>query len=439
MHKHKEKSTKTQSTAWSAWSDWAWDDARGCHYRVRQDIHGNLDYDWADPQASTPRDMGHLAREFGHLSTTDSYEQPCTLTSSAAAGRPPVWERPLHDVPPSSHRSSCNSADHASHPAGEYTVASGADDKRSGKSKSKGTKHGSHKRSDDPGTGSSHAGFADQRYEYAEESGYYTSDPRTPSAYGSTTQGYTMAAQSNIHEPRSEEEIQAAIAASQSMYYGQHQESGESSTSAYGAYYDDEDEGPPTPRPRVTAEEELPAEEMDPRYRVEHSSKFQPGEIFKVYWSEPQGAGNDYAPSVSGRQEIQNRFGTKFFVGFRRFIVVANDLGHSTCVPILTYGGKACKKKGVKPAKHGIVYERGHKARPLDKEPPLGFPPVKVQMHEEGERLSKESRVNYSKLVTVEHNVKVFFIGSIVGDDWDLVQEAVNQCWEQKNRHKKRR
>ncbi|KAL3956646.1 hypothetical protein ACCO45_009492 [Purpureocillium lilacinum] len=399
--KHKEKS-KAHSP-WGAWSEWVWDDASGRHYRVRQDINGNLDYDWAAPQA-TPRDIGHLARDFEHLSTTDSYEQQ----------------------------------------TGEYTVSSGADDKRSGKSKSKGSsKHGSHKRSDEAGTGSSHAGYADQRYEYTDEAAgnYYpqSSDPRTSGAYGSATQAYTMASQSNSHDPRGDEEMQAAMAASHAMYYSQPQSGAESSAAAYGAYYEEEDEGPPTPKPRITAEEELLAEEMDPRYRVEHSVKFQPGEIFKVHWSEPQGAGNDYAPSVSGREEIQNKFGTKFFVGFRRFIVVASDLGHSTCVPILTYGGKGCKKKGVKPAKHGIIYERGHKARLLDKEPALGFPPVKVQMTEEGERLSKESRVNYSKLVTVEHNVKVFFIGSIVGDDWELVQDAVNQCWDQKNRHKRRR
>lgn len=54
--------------------------------------------------------------------------------------------------------------------------------------------------------------------------------------------------------------------------------------------------------------------------------------IFKVHWSEPQGASSDGAPSVSGKHEIQNRFGTKFFVGFRRFIVIANDQGHCTCV-----------------------------------------------------------------------------------------------------------
>lgn len=91
------------------------------------------------------------------------------------------------------------------------------------------------------------------------------------------------------------------------------------------------------------------ADAQKPGYQVEPSIRFQPGEvcicslslmltnanidkIFKVHWSEPQGASSDGAPSVSGKHEIQNRFGTKFFVGFRRFIVIANDQGHCTCV-----------------------------------------------------------------------------------------------------------
>lgn len=106
--------------------------------------------------------------------------------------------------------------------------------------------------------------------------------------------------------------------------------------------------------------------------------------------------------------------------------------------PILTYGGKACKKKGIKAEKHGIIYERGHKARLLDREPKLGFAPVRVEMKEEGEKLSKESRVNYSKLVTVEHNIKVFFIGSVYLNDWDTVRDAVNYCWAKKSHHKQK-
>jgi hypothetical protein len=112
---------------------------------------------------------------------------------------------------------------------------------------------------------------------------------------------------------------------------------------------------------------------------------------------------------------------------------VANDEGHCTCVPILTYIRQGCKKKGVKPAKHGIIHELGTRPRPLDGEPKLGFKPIRLEIKATGERLARESRVNYSKLVTVEHNVKVFFIGNIQSDDFDnIVPYAVDRCWQEK-------
>jgi hypothetical protein len=206
-----------------------------------------------------------------------------------------------------------------------------------------------------------------------------------------------------------------------------------------------EDEGTRTPRagddPGMSNMIEQLEEcgELDPRYRVQPSSMFQPGAIFKVYWAEPEGSSKDsHGAAVSTKHEFQNKYGTKFYFGFRRFIVVANDQGHSTCVPVLTYGGKACKKRGVKPEKHGIIHERNHKARLIDKEPKLGFRPVRVDITEEGEKLARESRVNYSKLVTVEHNVRVFFIGNIYTPDFDIVSDAVNSCWEAKIHHKKK-
>ena len=105
----------------------------------------------------------------------------------------------------------------------------------------------------------------------------------------------------------------------------------------------------------------------------------------------------------------------------------------------MTYGKKACNKKGVKPKKHGIIYHKGQSARPLPDEPKLGFPPVKMKIYVPGEKLAKESRVNYSKLMTVEHNVKVFFIGHIVPEEYELVRDAVNKCWEEKIHHDKYR
>ena len=62
-----------------------------------------------------------------------------------------------------------------------------------------------------------------------------------------------------------------------------------------------------------------------------------------------------------------------------------------------------------------------------------------MRIEAQGERLSPQSRINYSKLVTVEHNVKVFFIGHIITEDWDVVRDAVNKCWEDKIHQRRRK
>ncbi|KAB5551009.1 hypothetical protein GE09DRAFT_1124526 [Coniochaeta sp. 2T2.1] len=50
-----------------------------------------------------------------------------------------------------------------------------------------------------------------------------------------------------------------------------------------------------------------------------------------------------------------------------------------------------------------------------------------------GERLAKESRVNYSRLITVDHKVRVFFMGRIDGADFtNIVAKAVDKCWGEK-------
>ncbi|KAL2256129.1 hypothetical protein VTK26DRAFT_2141 [Humicola hyalothermophila] len=172
-------------------------------------------------------------------------------------------------------------------------------------------------------------------------------------------------------------------------------------------------------------------------YVVEPSGRFRPGEIFKILWCEPLGAGPPRSEVITGYVAMQEDLdGRQFYQGFRRFIVVANDEGHCTCVPILTYGHKGCTKRGVKPSKHGVIYQLGKKPRLVDGEPELGFPPVRVDLYEKTEKLDKESRVNYSKLTTIEHNFRVFFIGRVVPEDFKkIVSPAVDICWNKKRRH----
>jgi hypothetical protein len=166
------------------------------------------------------------------------------------------------------------------------------------------------------------------------------------------------------------------------------------------------------------------------------SNYFQPGEIFKILWPEPTGQSAN--ERLTDLVETDASTTEPFYAGIRRFIIVATDPGHhSTCVPILTYEHRGCRKKGVDARSHGIIFEssRKHKRKPpkpLKGEPHLGFRPVPAELYGPGEKLAPESRVNYSKLVTVEHNVKVLFIGRISDEYMSDVQEAVNACWEKK-------
>ncbi|KAI0440060.1 hypothetical protein F4803DRAFT_528877 [Xylaria telfairii] len=197
-------------------------------------------------------------------------------------------------------------------------------------------------------------------------------------------------------------------------------------------------------------------EPIDSRFCVEHSYKFQPGEVslqfryflrayrlpngtfgahsaqvFKVLWSEPTGTIGGDAP-ISDIRMVNDEKG-QFYVGYRRFIIVSTDESHhSTCVPILTYDRRGCSKKGVKPSKHGIAYVAGQKPKLLRNEPNLGFDPVPVVMTVEGETLARESRIDYSKLITIEHNVKVYFIGRVPLPYFDKVTYAVDLCWSEK-------
>ncbi|KAI1505881.1 hypothetical protein F5X99DRAFT_404432 [Biscogniauxia marginata] len=196
---------------------------------------------------------------------------------------------------------------------------------------------------------------------------------------------------------------------------------------------------PPATYPNYIQGTDGYVEVMDNRFRVEHSAKFQPGEVFKILWSEPLGQVPGDEP-ISDIKTQRNEAGKLFYIGFRRFIIVTTDESHhSTCVPILTYDRRGCGKRGVKADKHGIIYSAKYRPKLLKGEPELGFEPVALNIYAEGEKLAKESRVNYSKLVTIEHNVKVFFIGSIARQHFDIVRDAVNDCWDKKMHKASRR
>ncbi|KAK4191410.1 hypothetical protein QBC35DRAFT_12329 [Podospora australis] len=184
---------------------------------------------------------------------------------------------------------------------------------------------------------------------------------------------------------------------------------------------------------------EVRDEDLWSRFEVQPSFKFTPGQVLKIWWSEPIGDnGRNATKDAPGTlvQSVTNTNGDKFYYSFRRFIVIANDEGHCSCVPILTYSSRACTKKGVKPQTHGIVYSSGSRPRMVPREPDLGFPPVRLELYEMTEKLDWRSRVNYAKLQSIEHNCQVLFVGRIAPEDFEhVVAPAVDECWERKRRH----
>ncbi|KAK4032583.1 hypothetical protein C8A01DRAFT_20339 [Parachaetomium inaequale] len=112
-------------------------------------------------------------------------------------------------------------------------------------------------------------------------------------------------------------------------------------------------------------------------------------------------------------------------------VVIAKDESHSTCVQvsIRTYGGRGLLAEGLNPHKHGIIHEVGTNPRRLDGEPAAGYPPVRAAIFHQDKVMPVESRVDYSKLVRVEHNVPVLIMGEVVQEDFDDVSLAVDECW----------
>src|SRR5579871_6283033 len=83
--------------------------------------------------------------------------------------------------------------------------------------------------------------------------------------------------------------------------------------------------------------------------------------------------------------------------------------------PILTYGGRATTKPGVKADDHAIIHTSKEAPKEIEGERKLHKKPIRVRASPL-DKLALASRINYAKVYTVEHNTKVHFIGRIHPD-----------------------
>jgi hypothetical protein len=153
---------------------------------------------------------------------------------------------------------------------------------------------------------------------------------------------------------------------------------------------------------------------------------FKVGRVFAVLWSEPAGENVDW--SDEDDYEIV-RYGEKVFTKIRRFVVVREGDRHSTCLPLLTYQGQGTLKYGVKPDDHAAVFAENPKSLMKEKLLPgekLRKKPFSIIIEDSREKIDPLTRINFSKIYTVEHNVKALKIGRI--PDTDLLRKYFIEC-----------
>ena len=149
---------------------------------------------------------------------------------------------------------------------------------------------------------------------------------------------------------------------------------------------------------------------------------FKLGKVFMTLWSEPAGEPNMGTDLVITSGVTSGMFGERIFSKVRRFVIVREGATYSIAAQIMTYGRRGVAKAAVVKSEHAIVHSGKIPPTALADEEPkrgeLGMLPgaIRVDLDTHGDKLDPMSRVNFGRLYTIEHNLKVRSIGIVNRD-----------------------
>ncbi|KAJ0426927.1 hypothetical protein BJY00DRAFT_3590 [Aspergillus carlsbadensis] len=149
-----------------------------------------------------------------------------------------------------------------------------------------------------------------------------------------------------------------------------------------------------------------------PGYVVQYPAYFGPGKVFSILWHENDGRDSN-GTHVSAGPLFRGKYGEAIYSTIRRMVVFKAFEQYSWCFSISTYGGRGLAKPGIDASKHTIAFMSGTAPRVGSNEPLMVKEPLAVDPERFDESLHSKSRLNFGKIYTVEHNVKVLPIGVI--------------------------
>ncbi|KAJ5845833.1 hypothetical protein EN45_096080 [Penicillium chrysogenum] len=159
-------------------------------------------------------------------------------------------------------------------------------------------------------------------------------------------------------------------------------------------------------------------EMLDPRYKRQSDPRrfFRVGRVFSMLWHENagwHGTVRSEKVSPSSSPFTRGKYQEPIYSSIRRMVVVKEQRGCCWCVPITTYSGQGVAKAGIDRSKHAVIHMRGDRPRTVRSEPRMAKEPLEVDPARPDQKLDCMSRVNFGKVYTVEHNVKVLPVGKI--------------------------
>ena len=145
---------------------------------------------------------------------------------------------------------------------------------------------------------------------------------------------------------------------------------------------------------------------------------FTKGKVFRVLWSEPAGE-NRTAVTFEAPGVTTGKFGERVHSKVRLFVVIREADTYCSALPILSYGNQGVSKGGVDKSEHSIIYSGKTPPQPFDDEAPRrgeqGMRPdaIRVNPDDRADQLHPRSRIDYGKVYTIEHNIKVKPYGQV--------------------------
>jgi hypothetical protein len=117
-------------------------------------------------------------------------------------------------------------------------------------------------------------------------------------------------------------------------------------------------------------------------------------------------------------------FDEHVYTEIRRFLVIRAFSHHSLCVPIATYRAHGTRYRP-DAQHHSIAYTGSTPPFPLSGENMVRHP-IRIKPRS-SEKFHKASRINFSKIYTIEHNVKVKNIGKVDDEYMPLIMQYIKE------------